>query len=216
MKTIDYFYSAHSAFAYIGSKRLLEICAEHGYTLAHRPIALGPVVTATGGLPFAGRTQRHVDYYFGREVERWAEFREVPIIKFRPTFHDHPLDLPNGMLIAAIDQGADIDTLSHAILQAHWRDDADLADPDALARAASASGIDPGPLLDAALTEPIQSIHRANTEEAIALGLFGSPTYFAGGDMFYGQDHLELLERALERPFAPAAFKNPLTRASAV
>ncbi|MCY6382589.1 2-hydroxychromene-2-carboxylate isomerase [Hoeflea prorocentri] len=214
MKIIEYFYSAHSAFAYIGSKRLLEICSEHGCRLEHRPIGLSPVVRAAGGKPFAGRTQRHVDYYFGREVERWAQFRGVPIINFRPTFHDNPLDLPNGMLIAAIDQGADVDTLSHAILEAHWQDDADLADPEALAKAASAAGIDPAPLLDAALTEPIQAMHQANTDEAIARGLFGSPTYFVDGDMFYGQDHLELMERALKKPFAPASFKNPRTKLS--
>lgn len=209
MKTIEYFYSAHSAFAYIGSKRVIEISKENNCRLVHRPVELRAVVAAAGGLPTAERTIAHIDYYFGREIERWAELREAPIVDYRPTHHDKPLDLSNGMLIAAIEQGADIDALSHGLLEAHWRDDADLDSRDALAAAASAAGIDAAPLLDAALSPQTQAIHQANTDEAIARGIFGSPTYFFDGDMFYGQDHLEMLERAIDRPFAANRFKNP-------
>jgi len=209
MKTIEYFYSAHSAFAYIGSKRVIEISREKNCRLVHRPVELRAVVDAAGGQPTADRTVAHINYFFGREIERWAELRKVAIVDFRPTYHDKPLDLSNGMLIAAIEQGADIDTLSHALLEAHWRDDADLDSRDALAAAATAAGIDPAPLLDAALTPEIQAIHKANTDEAIARGIFGSPTYFVDGDMFYGQDHLEMLERAIDEPFAVPAFRNP-------
>lgn len=209
MKTIEYFYSAHSAFAYIGSKRVIEISREKNCRLVHRPVELRGVVAAAGGQPTAERTVAHINYFFGREIERWAELRKVPIVDFRPTYHDKPLDLSNGMLIAAIEQGADIDALSHALLEAHWRDDADLDNPDALAAAASGAGIDPAPLLGAALTPEIQAIHKANTDEAIARGIFGSPTYFVDGDMFYGQDHLEMLERAIDEPFTATSFRNP-------
>lgn len=209
VKTIEYFYSAHSAYAYIGSKRLMEVCAEQGARLDHRPIALSPVVEAAGGLSFAGRTKAHVEYFFGREIERWAELRDVPIIDHRPTYHDNSLDLSNGMLIAAVKQGADIDALAHAVLEAHWRDDVDLDDAETLAKVAASTGIDATPLLDAALTDDIQAVHRANTQEAISRSIFGSPTYFVDGDMFYGQDHLEQVERALNIPFAPNKFYNP-------
>lgn len=209
MRTIEYFYSAHSAFAYIGSARLMEICASNGATLVHRPFALSPVVEAAGGLSFAGRTKAHVDYYFGREIERWSEHRGVEIINHRPTFHDNALDLSNGMLIASVATQTDTDALAHAVLMAHWKDDIDLADPDALAKAAQSIGVDAKPLLDAALSAEIQAIHQANTNEAIARSVFGSPTYFLDDDMFYGQDHLELLDRALQKPFAPNSFSNP-------
>ena len=209
MRKIEYFYSAHSAFAYIGSAKLASICTAHGCVLEHRPIALSPVVEAVGGLWFAARTKPHVNYYFGREVERWAEFRGAEILNHHPTYHDNALDLSNGMLIAAIKQGADVDGLAHAVLQAHWRDDIDLADAGALAEAAQTVGVDAAPLLDVALTAPIQTTHAANTAEAIARSVFGSPTYFLDGDVFYGQDHLEMLKRAIETPFAPNAFKYP-------
>lgn len=209
MLSIEYFYSAHSAFAYIGSAKLLEICSEFDCSLIHRPIRLRPVVEAARGPSFADRTQAHVDYFFGREIERWAEHRQVPIIDHRPTFHDNSLDLANGMLIAAAERGADVDALSHAVLRAHWRDDVDLAERGAMAETAEAAGFDPEPLLEAAMSDAVQAIHEHNTQEAIARSVFGSPTYFVAGDMFYGQDHLELVERALAIPFAKPAFTNP-------
>lgn len=209
MRRIEYFYSAHSAFAYLGSARLMELCRVHDCQLEHRPIDLRPVIHGVGGLPVNGRTRAHVDYFFGREIERWAEWREVDIIDYRPTHHDNSLDLPNGMLIAAAQQGANVDALAHAVLQAHWRDDADLADAPTLAAVASKIDIDAAPLLEAALSAPVQQQHQANTQEAIERSVFGSPTYVLDGDMFYGQDHLEMLERALKQPFTPSRFRNP-------
>jgi 2-hydroxychromene-2-carboxylate isomerase len=119
-----------------------------------------------------------------------------------PTYHDKNMTLSNGMLIAGLLQGIDIDQLAHCMLEAHWRDDADLADKKTLSQLGKSAGVDPGPLLDAALSPQVQAVYASNTEEAINRSVFGSPTYFVDGDMFYGQDHLEMVERALERPFA--------------
>jgi 2-hydroxychromene-2-carboxylate isomerase len=209
MQTIEYFYSAHSAFAWLGSARLAEICAARGARLLHKPFELSPVVEATGGLPFAARTQAHVDYFFGRDIEHWAEYRGVPVIRHRPTHHDAPLALPNGAIIAAQDAGQGADALAHAILGAHWRDDADISDPATLAPLIAGCGLDADAILSAARSAPVQALHRANTEEAIARHVFGSPTYVVGGDPFYGQDRLDLVDRALVRPFARGSWRNP-------
>ncbi len=195
--TIEYFYSAHSAFAYLGSKRVMEIAAAAGRKLLHKPVHLGPVVSAVGGKTFAERTPEHVAYFFGREIERWAEFRDVPVIDFRPTYHDEDMTLASCMLIAAQTQGLDVDRLAHLILEVHWRDDADISDPALLSELATSLGIDAADLVKSAGSEPIQKIYRDNTAEAIERSVFGSPTYFVDGDMYYGQDHLELIERAL-------------------
>ncbi len=61
----------------------------------------------------------------------------------------------------------------------------------------------------AAMKPNVQAVFQANTQEALARRVFGSPTYFLDGDMFYGQDHLELLERAVVQPFAASGFRNP-------
>ena len=106
------------------------------------------------------------------------------------------------MLIAGIELGHNVDQLAHRMLEAHWRDDADLANHETLTRLSKEIDLNPTPLLHAALSPEISAIYLANTEETIRRSVFGSPTYFVGGDMFYGRDHLELVERALKQPFA--------------
>jgi len=199
---IEYFYSAHSLYAYIGSRRLQQIAAKTGRRIAHRPMDLRAVVAQAGAVPFGKRTQAHKDYFFGREMERWAEQRGVALGDSFPSHHANDITLPNCLLIAALGEGRDIHALEYRLLEAHWREDADLADAATLERLAGEAGWDGARLLEAARTEPVQAQYEANTREAIARSVFGSPTYFVDGDMFYGQDRLEMVERALSRPYA--------------
>ncbi len=209
MPAITYVYSAHSAYAYLGSAELSRICAAHGATLVHRPILLSPVVEQQGSQPFRDRTQAHVDYFFGREIERWAELRDVPIIAHRPTHHDADYSLASGMILALGDQGPQVDAMAHRLLEAHWRDDIDLSDRTALAQVAGEAGHDPDTLLDRAVSAPVQARLAENCDWARDQNVFGSPTYIVDGDPFYGQDHLALVERALIQPFKPSTWHNP-------
>ena len=200
MKIIEYFYSAHSAYAYIGSAMFMDVAKAGGRRIAHRPMDLRAVVAATGPGAHNGRTPERRAYFSGREIERWAEYRGVDILAW-PTHHDNDIALSNGVLIAAISQGLDVDALAHRFLEAHWRDDADLADAETLSALTRDVGLDPVQLLDAARSPEVTAVYEKNTAEAIARSVFGSPTYFVDGDMFYGQDHLELVARALKKPF---------------
>ena len=204
MPGIEYFYSAHSAYAYLGSARSMAIAKAAGRTITHRPNDLRRVVPASGSTPFSERSKGHYAYFFRREIDRWAEERNAPVMVGRPTHHDKDMTLCNGMLIAGLAQDKNIDQLAHVMLESHWRDDSDLADRDTLVALARQVEMDPEPLLDAALSEEVQAIYEANTVEAIERSVFGSPAYFVDGDMFYGQDRLEMVERALRQPYAPS------------
>ena len=198
-KTIEYFYSAHSAFAYLGAPALSQIAQRTGAKVIHRPFDFLPVVQAAGAQGFKERSAAHIAYFFGRELRRWAQWRDLEILDYRPTHHDNSLALASRMILAAPDK----DSLSFAILQAHWCYDTDIADPDALRVIAQDCGVDADKLLRNAQSAEIQAQFATNTREAIARGVFGSPTYFVEGDMFYGQDRLDMVERALTQPFAP-------------
>ena len=202
MPEIEYFYSAHSAFAYLGSARFMAIASAAKRRIVHKPMDLLQVIEANGIGSAYGRPAHHIAYFFGREIERWAEAREAPVLGRRPTHHDNDMTLANCMLIAGQVRGVEIGQLAHGMLEAHWRDDADLADRDTLARIGDQLGLEPAPLLEAALSADVQATYAQNTVEAIERLVFGAPTYFVDGDMFFGQDRLELVERALQRPFA--------------
>ena len=134
MKEIEYFYAAHSAFAYLGSKKLMSIANAAKCKIIHKPVDLNRCVAAGGASPFEARSQAHVDYYFGTEINRWSAYRNAPVLGFIPTHHNNDPSMANGMLIAGLQQGQNIDALAHALLEEHWRDDADLADRETLAR----------------------------------------------------------------------------------
>jgi 2-hydroxychromene-2-carboxylate isomerase len=207
MSEIEYFYSAHSAYAYLGSARFMQIAKAAGRTIRHRPNDLRRVVPGSGSTPFSARSKGHYAYFFRREIDRWAEERNAPVMVGRPTYHDNDMTLCNGMLIAAIVQGHNVDQLAHVMLESHWRDNSDLADRDTLVELGKRVGLDPVALLDAALSDAVRAIYEANTQDAIERCVFGSPTYFVDGDMFYGQDRLEMVERALRQPYAPSPHR---------
>jgi 2-hydroxychromene-2-carboxylate isomerase len=202
MAEIEYFYAAYSGYAYLGSRKFLEIVAQGSHTIKHKPFDLRVSMTEIGGQPLGDRTEDNLEYFFGRELERWSEFRDAPILKRSPTHHGNSITPSNTMLIAALVKGINIDKLAHEMMEQHWAHDCDLANVNTLASIARRVGIDPLPLLEISSSQAVLKIYEENTREAIERSVFGSPTYFIDGDMFYGQDHLELVERALIEPFS--------------
>tara|TARA_B110000240_G_scaffold23194_1_gene23518 strand:- start:109 stop:732 length:624 start_codon:yes stop_codon:yes gene_type:complete len=202
MAEIEYFYAAYSGYAYLGSRKFLKIAAQGDHTIKHKPFDLRVSMNAIGGQPLGERTEGNLEYFFGRELERWSEFRDAPILKRSPTYHGNSINPSNTMLIAALVKGVNIDKLAHEMMEQHWAHDCDLANVNTLASIARRVGIDPLPLLEISSSQEVLKIYEKNTREAIERSVFGSPTYFIDGDMFYGQDHLELVERALIEPFS--------------
>ena len=201
MAEIEYFYASYSGYAYLGSARFYKIAAAANRKIVHRPVDLRAVVSVMGPSKFGKRSKAHIDYYFGREISRWSQYRNTPVMDGTPTHHANDITLSNCTLIAGIEKGHNIDRLAHAMLEAHWRDDADLDNHDRLIEICNSVELDAKSLLDHARSPEILAIYKANTQEAIERSVFGSPTYFVDGDMFYGQDRLELVERALQKPF---------------
>ncbi len=202
MADIEFFYAAHSAFAYLGFSKLVEIANASGRAITHKPVCLGEVVAAARSGGFSGRSGAHRDYYFGREIERWAEHRNVAVKGGIPVNHSNDITLANTMIIAALSMGHNVDSLAHSIMEAHWLYHADLAENHTLHELAQNAGLDPDALLRVATSSEVKAAYEANTAEAIDRSVFGSPTYVVDGDMFYGQDHLELVARAIRQPYA--------------
>ncbi|WP_051548205.1 2-hydroxychromene-2-carboxylate isomerase [Sneathiella glossodoripedis] len=132
---------------------------------------------------------------------RWAEHRGLEMMDRIPTHHGNDITLSNCLLIAADKAGADMELLTNTILYAHWVQDANLDNEADLKDICKRAGLDGNELLALAKTSEIKEIYKANTSEAIKRHVFGSPTYFVGGDMFYGQDRLHMVERALLKPY---------------
>ena len=195
--TIDYYLSLHSPWTYLGHGRLSAMAAEHSADVNVYPVDFAQVFQATGGLPLPQRSPARRAYRMA-ELRRWRDHLNSPLT-LEPKFYPAPQQPAVGMVIATREAGQDAMTLAGAILRAVWVDDIDTGDPDALKRIADTLGLDGTSLVAKAESLATMEQNQKDTEQAIAAGVFGAPSYIYRGELYWGQDRLEFLARALAR-----------------
>ena len=200
-KLIDYFDSMSSPWTYLGHLRFMNLAHRFGLTIRHKPMDLLKVWSVSGGLPLKQRARQRQAYRH-QELRRWGELLGLPC-NLEPAHHPVADRRACYMVIAAARQGLDWSRLSHAILRAVWVEDRDIADHATLIAIANENSMDGQALLAATEDTAVQAEYQSNTEEAIRIGVFGAPTYVFNGELFWGQDRLQMLEwRLAQKPGA--------------
>jgi 2-hydroxychromene-2-carboxylate isomerase len=194
-KILDYYLTVDSPYTYLGSKRLAEIVARAGDDLVCHAVDFGQIFTATGGLPLPKRAPERRAYRL-MELRRWRAHLGVEFT-IEPEFFPVRAALANRMVAAVAEQGGDAFALSVALGRAVWVEERDVADAETLVAVAAERGFDGGALLAAAESDAIVARYQAETDAAIGRGIFGAPTYALGEELFWGQDRLDFLDRAL-------------------
>ncbi len=126
-------------------------------------------------------------------------------LQLKPKFYPEKVTDPDWnkyagwMVIAAQDLGLDALRLSHALLRALWAEERDTARPEVRRAVAEENGMDGAKLVDLERSDRVQTLYRQFTEEAERLGVFGAPTFILGDELFWGQDRLDFVDRALDR-----------------
>lgn len=195
MANLDYYFALQSPFSYFGNTRLQDVADRHGAVIRYRPVILSRLFAATGGLPLAQRPPERRSYRL-MELARWSGHLGIPI-NLEPKFFPVDETLAARMVIGAEREGFDVGCLTTAIMRAVWELDANIADRCTLAQVAAGCGFDGDGLLELANDPEVADLHTSNTEDAIACGVFGVPTYVLEDELFWGQDRLEFLDRAL-------------------
>jgi len=191
-KLIDYYDSMSSPWTYLGHLRFVQLAHRFGLTIRHKPMDLLKVWSVSGGLPLKQRARQRQAYRH-QELRRWRELLQMPC-NLEPAHHPVADRRACYMVIAAMRRGLDWSTLSHAILRAVWVEDRDIADHATLVAIAYENGMDGKALLAATEDKAVQAEYLSNTEEATRIGVFGAPTYVFDGELFWGQDRLQMLE----------------------
>jgi len=195
-KTIDYLLTPVSPWTYLGHDRLIAIAAKHGATIAPKLVDLLKVFPISGGLPLPKRAPQRQAYRL-MELKRWRDFLGIPI-NFQPKFGAASGDPGCRWILAAREQGArQALDLAGAIMRARWAEERDIADEATLAAIAAALGLDAAALAARAATPGIAAAYEADTQEAMDRQVFGAPTYVYRDELFWGQDRLDFLDRAL-------------------
>lgn len=198
MQRIDYYLSLNSPWAFLGAARLEEMARRHRVDVRVKPIDFGTVFPASGGLPLPKRAPQRQAYRM-MELKRWSAHLGIPL-NLEPRHFPAPEKLAGRFVLAAEAVGGRPMALAHAILAAVWQQERNVAEVGTLEMLATETGHH-APALAAKAYEPdTQFRYEAITREAVERGVFGAPSYvLPDGEIFWGQDRLDFLERALEQ-----------------
>lgn len=206
MLKLEVFFDCSSPWTYLGFERIQALAAAKDVKVDWRPILVGGVFNAVN--PSVYHSREHPvpakDAYMAKDMQDWAHLVGVKII-WRPTVF--PVNSVKAMraCIFADGQGKLV-PLARAVFQAYWGEDRDISLDAELRPLFATAGLDPDQVFQAIGGPEIKSALKANTDELIARGGYGSPTFFVGKtDMYFGNDRMPLIEAALERAKKAAA-----------
>jgi 2-hydroxychromene-2-carboxylate isomerase len=189
-KQIEFYFDYGSPFSYLADTQLPAMAHRNGAEIVYRPILLGGIFKATGNaspitIPAKGK-------YMMLELDRWARQYGVEM-KMNPHFPFNTIRLMRGA-VAALQQKR-FAAYHSAMFRAVWSEGRNLGKEDALRELLQSAAIDPASIDG----DEIKTQLRANTDQAVARGAFGAPTFFVNGEIFWGNDRLDFVEAALKR-----------------
>ena len=194
---IEYYYALPSPFAYLGSSKFQSIAKKYNVEIIEKPCDLvGGIFVKTGGIPVPQRSPQRQKYRLD-EIKRWSEFLNIKTNikpKFFPPEDPH---LPAKFTIAANLLGTKV-VFGHELLKQLWSEEKNISDEKNIEIVSNSFKIDFKELSTLAKSEKVSKIYTDNTEEAVEKNVFGVPTYIFNDELFWGQDRLEILERALK------------------
>ncbi len=194
-KIVDYHFAPNSPWSFLGHSRLLGIASRHAASVAPKPVDFGRIFPATGGLPLPQHAKARRDYRMV-ELRRWRDHLGIEF-NLEPKFSRTMAEPAARLITAAEAGGADALTLAGAVMRAVWVEERDIADRATPKAIVSGLGHDADELLELADSPESEAAYRANTDRALAAGVFGAPTYVYRDEMFWSQDRLDFLDRAL-------------------
>ena len=204
-RQVDYYFSFQSPWAYIGHRAFRDLVSAYDLKVNHKPVVLVDLFSETGGLPLMKRHPVRQRYRMV-ELQRWRDKRGLK-------FHLQPANWPfnarlaDGVVIAAIEAGLDPERYLQRGFAGVWEDQLNLADPATIAKLADESGLPGQRLLERSGSEEISAAYEQNRQDALAADVFGSPVYVLDGEVFWGQDRIELLADALKSGRGPYSSK---------
>ncbi len=193
-KTIEFYFDFGSPTSYLAYRRLLQFNAAYGLDIDYRPMLLGGVFKATGNtspvtIPAKG------NYMLQHDLPRFAERYGVDLV-FNPHFPLNTLTLMRGAIAAH--RLECFEPYVDAVYRAVWIDGKNMSDNDVVIEVLAAAELNADAILAKAAEDDVKASLIANTDEAVARGVFGAPTLFMDGEMYFGQDRLDFVEDALK------------------
>jgi 2-hydroxychromene-2-carboxylate isomerase len=200
-RQVDYYFSFQSPWAYIGHGVFQDVARTYDLKVNYKPVVLVDLFSETGGLPLMKRHPVRQRYRMV-ELQRWRDKRGLKF-HLQPAGWPFSARLADGVVIAATEAGLDPEPFIRRAFAAVWELQLTLADPPALIKLVDESGLPGQRLVERSASDEISAAYEQNRQDALASDVFGSPVYVLDGEVFWGQDRIELLADALKSGRAP-------------
>ena len=193
-KTLEFYFDFGSPTAYLAHKRLQQLSAQYDLLIDYKPMLLGGVFKATGNttpvaIPAKGQ------YMLAHDLPRFARRYNVPL-NINPHFPINTLHLMRAAIAA---QRLDcMPAYVGAMFDAVWVDGKNMGELDVIAQTLADNELDSEALMALSQDPEVKAQLISNTEAAVERGIFGAPTLFMDGEMYFGQDRLDFVEEALQ------------------
>lgn len=196
-KHVDYYVSLNSPWTYLGSARFDAMARKYGAKVTIWPVDFGSVFAVSGGLPLPKRAPQRQAYRM-MELKRWRDHLGVKLT-LEPKFFPAN-EVPAAKCVIALREQGRMDDaikLAHAVLTALWAEEKNTGDPATLRAIIAGCGLEADTVLAASEAPGMAEKREAYTKHAIASGVFGAPSFVIDGEIFWGQDRLDFVERKL-------------------
>jgi 2-hydroxychromene-2-carboxylate isomerase len=210
---IEVFFDCSSPWTYLAFHNIRPVAAEFGEAIRWRPILVGGIFNTTNPTVYASRERPVPEKarYMLKDLQDWARLAGLTI-KMPPTvFPVNSVKAMRGCIV--LEPGGKLEAFAQAVFELYWGEDQDISRDDVLTVACERAAVDAPGLLAAITEQSVKDQLKANTDEVIRRGGFGSPTIFVdGSDMYFGNDRLSLVREALVRKTHDALVEARLPR----
>jgi 2-hydroxychromene-2-carboxylate isomerase len=194
--TVQFWFDVGSPAAYLAWHRLPRIAQAAGAKIDYRPMLLGGVFQATSNqspmmVPAKGK-------WMQRDLACFAQ-RDGTAFRHNPHFPINTLTLMRGAVGLQMHDEARMVPYVDTVFRAIWADEKNMNDPQVVGAVLQQAGFDPQALLALTTDPEVKERLKTVTTEAVQRGVFGAPTFFVGGEMYWGQDRLDWVEEALKK-----------------
>ncbi len=193
---LEFFFDVGSPYSYLAATQVHDLGTFSGTEVRWRPFLLGGVFKASGN-EMPARVPAKAKYMLS-DLNRWAHRYGVEF-KFPDVFPINSLTAQRVLVAAHEENPKHVEPLALALFRAYWVEGGDLSKVDVIREVIGQSGMDADRLLELASIDRVKDLLRTWTDEAVERGAFGSPTFFIGGQMYWGNDRLSFVEAEIRR-----------------
>ncbi|HXZ87139.1 MAG TPA: 2-hydroxychromene-2-carboxylate isomerase [Candidatus Binataceae bacterium] len=198
-KKLEFFYDCSSPWTYLAFSQIEEVARRGKAELVWRPILVGGVFNAVNPSVYESRANpvKAKARYYKKDMQDWAHLYGLKIVdpSGLVVFPVNSVKAMRGAFVA--EEHGKISPYSRRVFETYWGENKDISKDEVLRDIVRAVGLDEGEYFTKIASQPYKDKLKANTDELIERGGFGSPTIFVEGEMFFGNDRLVLVEHAL-------------------